>query len=54
MLLQDGAAYDCWIVGRHLSKEEQAIAPSATIFHQFVVPPLPVCISSEALFMFMT
>lgn len=30
-----------WVVGRHCNKNEQAMAPSETTFHQFVVPPIP-------------
>lgn len=37
---QDGKDCNTWVVGRFLSKKEQAIAPSGTIFHQFVVPML--------------
>jgi sterol desaturase/sphingolipid hydroxylase (fatty acid hydroxylase superfamily) len=30
-----------WVVGKHCSKEEQALAPPSTTFHQFVVPKIP-------------
>jgi hypothetical protein len=36
----DGSDCDCWLVGKHLSRREQAQAPAGTTFHQFVVPPL--------------
>jgi len=38
--INDGKDCNTWVVGRFLSKKEQAIAPSGTIFHQFVVPML--------------
>ena len=38
--VSDGKDCDCWVVGRFLSAAEQAIAPTGTTFHQFVVPPL--------------
>ena len=30
-----------WVVGKYCGKWEQALAPSGTMFHQFVVPPIP-------------
>jgi predicted amino acid dehydrogenase len=35
-----GADVDVWIVGKHLSAQEQRRAPPGTTFHQFVVPPI--------------
>lgn len=38
--IEAGSKIDNWIVGRFCNRKEQAIAPSGTTFHQFVVPPL--------------
>ncbi|CAJ1967416.1 unnamed protein product [Cylindrotheca closterium] len=38
--IQAGANCKDWIVGKFCSKTDQAMAPSGTTFHQFVVPPL--------------
>ena len=38
--VQEGAGCACWVVGKHLSRAEQAAAPRGATFHQFVVPPL--------------
>lgn len=37
----DGALCPVWIVGKQLSRRDQASAPRGTTFHQFVVPPIP-------------
>ena len=39
--IEDGKNIDQWVVGRFLSKKEQLLAPEKSVFHQFVVPPLP-------------
>ncbi len=39
----EGADCACWVVGKHLSRKEQAAAPPGATFHQFVVPPLDAC-----------
>lgn len=38
--MEAGSNITNWIVGRFCNSKEQAIAPSGTTFHQFVVPPL--------------
>jgi hypothetical protein len=38
--MKEGADIKDWIVGKFCGETEQALAPSGTTFHQFVVPPL--------------
>ena len=38
--LEDGAASRIWLVGKHLTAAQQALAPAGAEFHQFVVPPI--------------
>jgi NAD(P)-dependent dehydrogenase (short-subunit alcohol dehydrogenase family) len=39
--LAEGANIKDWVVGKHCSASDQAVAPRAATFHQFVVPPIP-------------
>ena len=39
--MEPGRTCQHWIVGKFCNPKEQALAPSGTTFHQFVVPPLP-------------
>lgn len=38
--IKEGRGIDQWLVGKHLSADEQALAPPGTTFHVFVVPPI--------------
>lgn len=39
--LSEGKLVSTWIVGKYLTSKQQVHAPPETVFHQFVVPPIP-------------